>query len=199
MLKRTFLENLLIVFAVLCAIISTSSGCGKVGTTGTKLAGTPKPKAGQVQSYNLTNPTWQQTQKPQPLIPPFEMPVTGQGSPTFLSAQQPQPLIRSFEFPVAGQGTPRPAANPRTPRNDKDQGDWVSEVIEDVARDVVDVVLDSMREDRRRNNQQFNPSPPQFGGLQYSPFNPVVIRAQDNTDAQWQMLFPDPLRKVEEE
>ena len=94
-----------------------------------------------------SNPTWQLNQK-QPLIPAFEMPVTGQGSPFFPSALQPQPLVRSFEMPVAGQGTTRPAANARTARANQDKDDWVSDIVDNVT-DVVDVVLDNRREERQ--------------------------------------------------
>jgi len=161
MLKRTYWNNPVFCFviAVMCAVIVTSSGCGRAGA---KLVGKPKPKTAQFQSHhNLTNPTWQMTQK-QPLIPAFEMPVTGQGSPFFPSLQQPQPLVRSFELPV-GQGTPKPSTNPRIPRNDQN-----SESRANIVDDIVDAtgeVLDdwARSEIRERQRERSNPPPPVLG------------------------------------
>jgi hypothetical protein len=150
MLKRSFLENRFVVcfvITVMCAVIVASSGCGRgasklIG----KLAGSPKPRAIPVHPHHHpTNPTLQPPQQPEPLIPTFEMPVTSQGSPTFHPAPQPQPLIRSVESPVAGQGTPRPPANAQTTHTDKENGDWVTDVLDSVT----DIVRDGQREDRR--------------------------------------------------
>jgi len=152
MLKRTFWNNqfaFFFVIAMICAVVGTSSGCGKLGT---KLAGLPKPKTAQVQL----------TQKQQPLIPAFEMPVTGQGSPTFLYTQQPQPHVRSFELPV-GQGTPRQPANPRTLRTDQN-----SESRANIVDDIIDAAGEALddwarNEIRERQRERFNPPPPVLG------------------------------------
>ena len=176
MLKRTFWNNPVFCFliAVMCAVIVTSSGCGKVGT----MLGKPKPKTAQFQSHhNLTNPTWQLNQK-QPLIPAFEMPVTGQGSPFFPSALQPQPLVRSFEMPV-GQGTPRPSTNPRIPRNDQN-AESRSNIVDDIV-DVAGEVFDDLakNEIRERQRERFNPPPPVLGrGF-------PVINTADTMDNLW--------------
>jgi hypothetical protein len=153
MLNRTFLESPLVacfVITAMFAVIVTSSGCGRgasklIG----KLAGSPKPRAIPVHPHHHpTNPTLHPPQQPEPLIPTFEMPVTSQGSPAFPPVQQPQPLIRSVESPVAGQGTPRPPANARTAHTDKENGDWVTDVLETVT----DVVRDGQREDRQQKS-----------------------------------------------
>jgi hypothetical protein len=159
MSKCTFSENQLatyFVITVMCAVVVTSSGCGRVGA---KL-GKQKPQATPVQPrHSLANPTRQLTQQPQPLIPPFEMPVTGQGLPTFQHIQQPQPLVRSFVLPV-GQGTPRPATNPRIPRNDQNiesQASIVDDVVDAAGKVFDDWARNEMREQQR---QRLNPQAP---------------------------------------